>query len=293
MTPSPSITVGVSTDTADVAEGLLRSVVLVHGRPGSGSGVIWDADGLIVTNSHVVSGDTAEVVLRDGTRHEANVVARDARQDLAALRINAHDLPVARAGNSSRVHVGQVVLAVGNPMGMRGVVTAGIVTGVGQVTADEHTRLRDLIQADVMLAPGNSGGPLADAAGRVLGINSMISAAGIALAIPVAKVQVFLSPLSRGQPYLGITAMTVQVRPAGQPRGALLLTAIDEGSPAERAGLLQGDVLVGLDGQDVETDDAFVSRLATWEGDAPVRLQVMRGHEAREFTFVPTLRTMA
>ena len=283
----PRATSGVSADTATVAEALLASVVLVRSGWGSGSGVIWEPDGLIVTNSHVVHADTADVILRDGTRYAGRLVARNPARDLAALRIDATGLPAARVGDSSRLHVGQVVLAVGNPLGLRGAVTAGIITGIGQVATQERTRLDDLIQADVALAPGNSGGPLADAAGRVLGINSMISATGIALAVPVAAVQAFLAPQRKDRPYLGISGMAVHVRAAGQTRGGVLLTTVEDGSPAERAGLMQGDVVLGFDGRDLQSDDDLHAWLAGWEGGKPVELAVLRGQEPREFTVVP------
>ena len=270
---------------------LLQSVVLIESNPGSGSGIIWERDGLIITNSHVVRGDRARVTLRDGTHYDGTLLARDERHDLAALRIDAQDLPAITAGDSSRIHVGQVVLAVGNPMGMRGVVTAGIVTGAGQVTIDGQTRLRDMIQADVALAPGNSGGPLADAAGQILGVNAMIGPSGIALAIPTATVQAFLLPVSRRQPYLGLTTLAVRTRSEGGQRGALLVTVVEEGSPAERAGVLQGDIILHFDGATIEDNDAFLSQLARWDGIAPVYLNVKRGSEARAFTFVPTIQT--
>ena len=287
---SPRVTSEVSADTANVAEELLNTVVLVRSGRGSGSGVIWDSDGLIVTNNHVVHGENAGVVLRDGTRLAAHVVARDPGHDLAALRVEAHGLPAARIGDSTRVHVGQIVLAVGNPLGMQGVVTAGILTGAGQVTGEGRTRMDDLIQADVALAPGNSGGPLADAEGKVLGINSMIASSGIALAIPAQVVQRFLSPHRTTEAYLGIKGMAVQPRVAGNQRIGLLLTVVEDGSPAERAGLLQGDIVLGFDGRDVETEDEFQSRLFNLRSGEPVQLAVLRGGEPREFTVVPTAR---
>ncbi len=289
----PSATINISSATATVAERLLASVVLINSGRGSGSGVIWAADGLIVTNSHVVHADAAEVILRDGTRLEGRLIARNPARDLAALRIEATGLPAAAPGDSSRLHVGQMILAVGNPLGLRGVVTAGIITGVGQVATRERTRLDDLIQADVALAPGNSGGPLADIAGRVIGINSMISAAGIALAIPVAAVQAFLAPQRKDRPYLGIEAMAVHVRTTAQERGGLLLTTVEDGSPADRAGLLQGDVVLGFDGQPIQSDDDLNLWMASWEGGRAVELAVIRGHEPREFTVVPSTRTTA
>jgi serine protease Do len=284
-------TAEISNDAATIAERLLASVVLVESRGGSGSGIIWERDGLIVSNSHVVRGDRARVTLRDGTHYEGTLVARDERHDLAALRIEARDLPAVTVGDSSHMYVGQVVLAVGNPMGMRGVVTAGIVTGAGQVIIDGQARLRDMIQADVALAPGNSGGPLVDAAGRVLGVNAMIGPNGIALAIPSATVQAFLLPVGSRRPFLGVTTLTVQTRADNETRGALLVTAVEEGSPAERAGVMQGDIILQFDGHVVESDDALRSILARWDGIAAVHLNVRRGTEARAFTFVPTMQT--
>lgn len=286
---TPVVT-GVSEDTANVAEALLASVVLVRSNGGTGSGVIWTPDGLIVTNSHVIHNDTADIIFHDGTKRAATLIARDPQHDLAALRVEAHGLPAIKMGDSARVLVGQVVLAVGNPMGMRGVVTAGIVTGVGQITSEGRTHLQDLIQADVALAPGNSGGPLADAEGRVLGINAMIGANGIALAIPSATVQAFLAPQQQNHPYLGIGGIDITVPVHGQTRGGVLMTFVEDGSPADRAGLLQGDILLSFDDQDVQTAQDLLRYLATWPGETPVRLRVQRGADAREFVFMPTLQ---
>lgn len=292
-TVTSGVSSGVSIETAGVVESLLKSVVLVRTHGGSGSGVIWDSDGLIVTNSHVVRGESARVDLWDGRRLNAALVARDPEHDLASLRMDVHGLPAVRVGDSSRLRVGELALAVGNPFGMRGVVTAGIITGVGQVSKDGHTRMEDLIQADVSLAPGNSGGPLVDVEGRVLGINSMISAEGIALAIPSQVVLDFLSPARNSRTYVGIAGMPVQVRVDGAPRGGLLLTSVEEGSPADRAGLIQGDVLLTFGGQDVERLEDFRGRLVEWPSGEAVRMVVIRGGELREFAVVPAARIAA
>lgn len=287
-TEAPSVTGGVSNDTASIAERLLASVVLVRSRGGSGSGVIWEADGLIVTNSHVIRGDGARVELHDGSEFPAPLVARDPEHDLAALRVDATNLPAARIGDSSRVRVGEVVLAAGNPLGLRGVVTAGIVTGVGQVAEGGRPRLDDLIQADVSLAPGNSGGPLADAQGRVLGINSMIGHNGIALSIPSQVVRRFLFPERTRQAYLGITGVPVPLR--GTNRSGLLLTAVEEGSPADRTGLMQGDILLSINGNDMQSGAELRDWLSDWHSGNPVQIAVLRGGERREFTVVPAAK---
>ena len=177
-----------------VGEKLRRSTVQVFdGRRGAGSGVIWRADGWIVTNAHVVRGKPARVRLADGRTFDADVIARTAERDLAALHVASSDLPAAEIGASTAVRVGEIVLAAGSPFGVRGAVAAGVLHGVGPVARVGEQRW---LQADLELAPGNSGGPLADANGRVIGINSMI-AMGLGLAIPSHEVEQFLRRVMR------------------------------------------------------------------------------------------------
>jgi serine protease Do len=173
-----------------LAEQLRRSSVQVAG---GGSGVIWSSDGLIITNAHVVREQTPTVVLSDGRRLPAALIARDPRRDLAALRVHSRDLPAAELGNSDRLRVGQLVAAMGNPLGIAGAMTTGIIHSLGPL----RIRGQEWVQADVSLAPGNSGGILADAEGLVIGINSMIFA-GLALAVPVNQVAAFLARNARG-----------------------------------------------------------------------------------------------
>ncbi|MDQ3856627.1 MAG: trypsin-like peptidase domain-containing protein [Chloroflexota bacterium] len=283
----------VSSDSAAIAQRLLDGVVLVESRGGSGSGVIWQPDGLIVTNSHVVHRERASIYLQDGRRFDAELIGRAATHDLAALRVKARGLPAVEVGDSSRVRVGQLVFAAGNPLGMRGVVTAGVITGAGQVSWDGETRLKDLLQADVALAPGNSGGPLADAEGRVLGINSMVSSSGMALAIPSQIVLDFLSPGEQMYAYIGISGMNVTVGAAGEHRRAVLLTGVEEGSPADRAGLIQGDVLLQVGGRDVRGVDDLRRILGSLRGGEGVQLTLLRGGTAWELIVVPSARMAA
>jgi serine protease Do len=174
----------------EIAERLRRSTVQVsQGRRGQGSGVIWNPAGVIVTNAHVVQGDRSEVTLWDNRRYMAETLFRDDARDLAALRIHAPGLEPPSKGDSSRLSPGEIVIAVGNPMGFSGALTTGVVHGVGPVPG--LTR-RSFVQATVRLAPGNSGGPLADAQGRVIGINSMVALGGLGLAVPVNAVRDFL-----------------------------------------------------------------------------------------------------
>ncbi len=283
---------GVSRETAEVAERLLSSVVVVRSRNGGGSGVIWEADGLIVTNNHVVREDTATVVIGDARKLQARVVMRSPEADLAALRVEAVGLTAATVGDSSRVRVGQVVLAAGNPLGLQGVVTAGIITGAGQVSDGERTRLDDLIQADVSLAPGNSGGPLADVDGKVLGINSMISSAGVALAIPSQVVLDWITPEVYSRAYVGLRLVTVPTASTHQRR-ALLVLEVEEGSPADRAGLMQGDLLTGLGDHSDGTPEELQRVLGALQRGSAVTVHALRGGEHREFAVVPVLHSVA
>jgi len=187
---------GVAAQTTELIETLRRSVVLVRGRDGHGAGVIWEAGGMIVTNDHVVRGDRAVVELADGRHLEARVAARDREADLALLRVPARDLPAVPVGDSRNLQVGELVLAVGHPWGVRETATLGIVSATGPGTWLGQAR-RDLLQADVRLAPGNSGGPLADARGRVVGIASMVMSPNIALAVPSHVVQRFVQAATR------------------------------------------------------------------------------------------------
>ena len=184
----PSRLRGLDSALAAIAEQLRRITVRILGpHAAAGSGVIWTTSGLVVTNAHVTRGG-AVAVLSTGRRAHGRLLAWDGEADLAALVIEADGAPAAEIGDSSALRTGELVLAVGNPLGLRGALTAGIVHGTSQGSGNAR-----LIQADLKLAPGNSGGPLADARGRVIGINAMVSG-GLALAVPSRAVARFLAP---------------------------------------------------------------------------------------------------
>jgi serine protease Do len=240
----------------EVAERLRRSTVHV-GR--SGSGVIWDGAGLIITNAHVARAPKLRVDLWDGRTFEGEVVARDPRRDLASLRIAVSGLPAAASGDSSTLRVGELVMAVGNPLGFVGALTTGVV----------HALTRRWVHADVRLAPGNSGGPLADARGRVIGINTMI-AGGLALAVPSNSVTQFLR---RGAEGIGLGVVVQPVR-----EGVLVLE-VQPGSPAARSSLMIGDLLIGANGRRFQSIEDLGEAIQASQGGV-LRLEFLRGDRA-------------
>jgi serine protease Do len=188
--PTPAIgmeSAGLADDLAALAERLRRVTVRVGARGSPhGTGVVWRSDGLIITNAHVTRHGTT-ILLSDGRVFDAELVRWDLRRDLAALRIAASGLSAARVGDAETLRVGEMVFAVGNPLGLTGALAAGMIHAIGP----RHESRARWIQADLRLAPGNSGGPLADARGSVVGVNTMI-ADGLALAVPSGTVERFL-----------------------------------------------------------------------------------------------------
>ncbi|MCU1235198.1 MAG: peptidase and chymotrypsin/Hap [Candidatus Solibacter sp.] len=209
----------------EIAERLRRSTVQVqlNRQRGGGSGIVWSPDGMILTNAHVARGVEAEVELWDGRRFPARVTARDPRRDLATLRIAASGLEAVTPGDSSALRPGELVIAVGNPLGFAGALSTGVV----------HSSGERWIHADVQLAPGNSGGPLANAYGQVVGVNTAI-VNGLGAAVPS---KVALDFLARGpRPALGVTMRPVHL--------GLLLLEVEKGGAADQASLRAGDVLL-------------------------------------------------
>jgi serine protease Do len=260
----------------EIADRLRRVTALVRpgGSRGNGSGVLWSPDGLIVTNAHVARGSRVEISLWDGREFPAEVTARDGRHDLAALRISTGNLIAAEAADSSLVRPGEIVIAVGNPLGFVGALTTGVVHAVGPIRG---LGSQTWVQSDVRLAPGNSGGPLADARGRVIGINSMI-AGRRALAISSNEVARFLLEANGASPLrLGVSVMPVRLpRSSGRTFG-LALAAVEPGTPAARASLLPGDILLGTEqkrfasvydlAQALQGEEAGLLRLEFLRGD--------------------------
>lgn len=280
----------VSAAVDDVIRSARESLVLINRRHGNGAGIIWTEDGRIVTNHHVVGRDQQiEVVLADGRKLEGEVVARHNSRDLAIVQVNETGLPAARIGDSSTVRPGQIAIALGHPLGYRDSVTMGIIVASGQAASDEGPRTGDFLQSDVTLAPGNSGGPLLDAEGRVIGVNSMI-AGRLSLAIPSQAAEVFVSGNQPGLGgYIGVAGMLVALRGAGQPVGFLLNDVVD-GGPADRAGLIVGDIIVAIGEAPVIDQESIPAAMIRLVPGEAVPISVLRGGEPRAFVVVPTER---
>lgn len=258
----------------EVTERLRRiTVQVLAGGTSRGSGVIWREDGLVVTNAHVLPGSSVQVELWNGRRFRAALRTADRRRDLAVLQVDADGLESAVPGDSNALRPGELVIAVGSPYGFIGAVSAGVIHSVG---VRYEFAARPWVVSDVRLAPGNSGGPLANARGQVVGINTMIGG-GMALAIPSRIVADFFARVASGRhAYLGVTARPVV-------GGGFLVLAIAPGSPAERASLLSGDLLVGVQGQPLGSADDLERALhSSRDGNLEIKFRRGAGRQIRK-----------
>jgi serine protease Do len=279
----------VSPAIAHLIDHVRPSVVQVRsGGRGNGTGVIWRANGAILTNDHVVAhaNGRIDVLLTDGRTLPATVGARNADLDLALLEVAAEDLPAAAVGDSSQLRVGELVFAVGHPWGQPWVVTAGIVSGLGEVpvrgaAGAANERMAQYVRSDVRLAPGNSGGPLLNARGEVVGINAMIFGGDLAVSIPSHVASEWTVAPARGRTYLGASVAPAEF-PAALRKGAwanrnagLLVVETAPDGPAARAGLTLGDLLLDAAGTPLETV-AALRELLTEHAARVVRLYLAR-----------------
>ena len=255
-------------------ERLRASVVQVRsGRRGSGSGIVWDAKS-IITNAHVVGQrQTVAIVLQDGTELEARVTRSDPSLDLALLEVDA-PLAAATIGESGKLRVGERVFALGHPWGQPWVVTSGIVTALGSVALPNADAPKELIRSDVQLRPGNSGGPLLNAEGLVIGINAMVWSGDLGVAIPSDIARRWLSSPSR--PKLGISLQPVAITRGIERSRALMVAGLEADSAAARAGILIGDVILEADGRATRDGDALVSALQNTAPDGALALNILR-----------------
>ena len=278
------------------------SVVNVENANGAGSGFVFTPDGLILTNSHVGEGSSAvAVTLLDGRRLTADVIGDDPDTDLAVLRVSAHGLDTVSFGDSTAIMPGQLVVAVGNPFGFQHSVTAGVISALGRGLRARTGRLMEnLIQTDAALNPGNSGGPLVNSRGDVIGVNTAVirGGQGIAFAVPINTARDVVSSLIRDgrvrRAVLGVSAYTAPiprrlVYEHGLPseRG-VLIAEIHPGSPADACGLRPGDIVIGFAGVPVATIDALHRQLTGDCIDRPVPLRVLRRGEPRQLVIIPT-----
>jgi len=270
MEPDTDALDAYSRAVTSVAAALLPCVasLTVRTRRGSGAGsaVVFTADGLTLTSAHVVedaTGGTAEFTSGEQTKFD--IVGADPLADLAVLRLREAGAPAATLGDADTLRIGQLVIAVGNPLGLAGSVTAGVVSALGRsIPARDGRRVRlidDVIQTDAALNPGNSGGALADSAGRVVGINTAVAGFGLGLAVPINSTtrQIMSELVSTGRvrrAYLGIAGTPAPLPPPlaarlGQRRG-LRLVEVVPGGPAAAAGLFLGDILIAAGGKPVQ-----------------------------------------
>ena len=258
--------------------------------PGLGSGILVDRRGYILTNDHVIQGvEQIKVALADARTFRATLVGRDPFTDLAVLKIDGSNLPVATLGDSARLSIGETVVAIGNPLWIEGgaTVTAGVVSGLGRSTEQEGLPvLHNLIQTDAAINPGNSGGPLVDLAGRVVGINTAViaSAHGIGFAIPVNSARPVMKELiargriartSLGLFAVSLTPQLAYVYDLAVERGALI-KRVEPGGPADRAGLEAGDVVTAIDEQPVQDLHHLHDGMARRQAGETVTLRVWR-----------------
>jgi serine protease Do len=285
-----------------VAERLAPSVANLrvrHGRRnGGGSAVVITPDGFMLTSAHVVArSDGGRASFVDGRELRFDVIGADPHSDLAVLRTPADDLVAAELGDAERLRVGQLVVAIGNPNGFAGSVTAGVVSALGRSLPTPSGRVVDnVIQTDAALNPGNSGGALADGSGRVVGVNTAVAGVGLGLAVPVnaATRQIVAALMTEGRfrrAYLGIAGGTRPLPPRvarqlGREAGVEVVQVV-EGTPAADAGLRPEDLIVSLDGEPV-TDVGDIQKLMVVEKiGAPVRLLVLREGRELELSIVP------
>ena len=284
-----------------VVEKVGPAVVGISLQRGGGSGVLFTPDGYLLTNAHVVAkARRLAVNFPDGGSHDGHVVGEDPATDLAVVHVDGTHLAAAELGQSASLRVGQLVVAIGNPLGFSFTVSAGVVSALGRTLRAQDGRLMDaIIQTDVAMNPGNSGGPLVDSRGRVVGINTavILGAQGISFSVPVDTARWVLGELMQhGRVRRGVLGLAAQTRPIdrrlARHHGLAQKTGIEimelvRGKPADKAGLKEGDIIVALDGQTVESVDGVHKLLGASSIGRDLPLRVLRGAKMLDLNVTP------
>lgn len=274
------------------------------GDAGSGSGFFFTPDGLILTNSHVVSGASRITVqAQEGSECVADLVGNDPDTDLAVIRADSPDVRPADLGSSSALKVGQMAIAIGNPLGFQTTVTAGVISALGRSLRAQSGRLiDDVIQTDASLNPGNSGGPLVNSRGEVIGVNTatILGAQGLCFAIAVDTAKFIAGRLIRDgrirRSYIGMAGQNVPVRRQiaryyNLPNdNGILVVSMDDNSPARLAGLEEGDIVISFAGEQVDGIDELHRLLTEERVGVSQPIMVVRRNEVREFGIIPLER---
>lgn len=268
---------------------------------GTGSGFLFSSDGYLATNSHVVhNASRIKVKLYDGSEYPATLIGEDEDTDLAILKISAVDFTAAKLGNAEDLQIGQLVIAIGNPLGFQHTVTAGVVSALGRTLQSQTGRMMDsMIQTDASLNPGNSGGPLINADGEVVGVNTATirGAQGLCFAISINTAKEVASQLIRfgkvKRAYLGLSMQQIDLVPKLRTinelanKQALFISAVASNSPAQKAGILSGDILFSFNNQPVETSDGLFKMLTEDKIGQFQYVGILRDNYKTEFRITP------
>jgi len=270
-------------------------------RQGTGSGFIFTPDGFILTNSHVVhNGNKIDVTLADGRNYQAQLVGSDADTDLAVVRINASDLSTTEFGDSEKLRVGQLVIAIGNPFGFQTTVTAGVISALGRSLRSQSGRLIDnIVQTDAALNPGNSGGPLVDSKGKVIGINTavILPAQGLCFAIAINTAKFVAGRLIKDgkirRGFIGIAGQNIKFHQRSvrfhdlKTNGGVLIISIEPNSAAQFAGIREGDIIIAFDDQPIGNIDELQKILTEKEIGIQSKITVIRYAEKIILDIIP------
>lgn len=296
----------VASVVADVGPAVVRVETMQDAtqRSGLGSGSILSPDGLVVTNSHVVAREKAvRLTLADGRQTEAKLVGDDPHSDIALLHAMDSTLPFAEMGDSKALSIGQIAIAIGNPLGFESTVTAGIVSALGRsIRSQSGYLIDDVIQTDAALNPGNSGGPLVDSGGRIIGVNTAVimGAQNLCFAVASNTASYVVAEIIRHgrvrRAFIGISARTVPVprrwaHQAGIDQShAVLIAGVTPGSPADKGGVREGDVLISIDGEPILGVDDLVKALSGDTIGRDTSLHLVGRHRTRIIDVTPIER---